>query len=259
VRLQGRPVILIGEGDAADAKRRLLERAGAVVVDEAALAALAIVAVEDNVEAEAAVARLKARGILVNAVDRVALCDFTLPAIVDRDPVLIAIGTGGASAGLAKALRQRLEAMLPASLGALALALLEARPALRKKFPDSGDRRRAIDAVLAEGAPCDPFSAIPKTVRAELVEVLSFPLNSLDTKKDSASTSSAQTESLTLTSQDPDDLTLKQARWLGSADRIYYSANIPAAILDRARADATRIKGSPPDQPEPGLTVIISL
>jgi uroporphyrin-III C-methyltransferase/precorrin-2 dehydrogenase/sirohydrochlorin ferrochelatase len=130
VRLQGRPVILIGEGDAADAKRRLLERAGAVVVDEAALAALAIVAVEDNVEAEAAVARLKARGILVNAVDRVALCDFTLPAIVDRDPVLIAIGTGGASAGLAKALRQRLEAMLPASLGALALALLEARPAL---------------------------------------------------------------------------------------------------------------------------------
>ena len=112
-RLTGRNVILIGDGEAAAAKRRLLDRAGAVVVGEDGVAALAIVAVEDDAKAEAVVGRLKARGILVNAVDRVALCDFTLPAIIDRDPVLIAIGTGGASAGLAKALRQRLEAMLP--------------------------------------------------------------------------------------------------------------------------------------------------
>src|SRR3546814_2805968 len=51
---------------------------------------------------------------------RPALCDFTTPAIVDRAPVTIAIGTGGASAGLAKAVRQRIEALLPARLGALA-------------------------------------------------------------------------------------------------------------------------------------------
>ena len=96
VRLAGRPVILLGEGEAADAKRRLLDRAGAVIVGEAAEAALAIVALD---EPESAVARLKARGVLVNAVDRSDLCDFTLPAIVDRDPVIVAIGTGGASAG----------------------------------------------------------------------------------------------------------------------------------------------------------------
>jgi uroporphyrin-III C-methyltransferase / precorrin-2 dehydrogenase / sirohydrochlorin ferrochelatase len=249
--LQGRPVILIGDGEAADAKRRLLERAGAVVVAEEGQAALAIVAVEDDDEAEAAVARLKARNILVNAVDRVALCDFTLPAIIDRDPVLIAIGTGGASAGLAKALRQRMEAMLPQALGALATALRDARPALRIKFPDSGDRRRAIDAILAEGGPCDPFSATP--------EASSSVVNSTDTKNDSASTSSARTEFVTLTSEDPDDLTLKQARLLGAADRIYHSADVPAVILDRARADATRIQGPAPQQPGTGLTLIVSL
>ncbi len=61
VRLAGRPVILLGEGEAADAKRRLLDRAGAqVVTDEAAVAALAIVAIDDEAEALAAVARLKA-------------------------------------------------------------------------------------------------------------------------------------------------------------------------------------------------------
>ena len=99
VRLQGRPVILLGQGDAASAKRQLLVRAGADIVGEEAQAALAIVAIEDEGAAKAAIARLKARGVLVNAVDRPADCDFTLPAIIDRDPVLISIGTGGASAG----------------------------------------------------------------------------------------------------------------------------------------------------------------
>ncbi|MBC3941944.1 bifunctional precorrin-2 dehydrogenase/sirohydrochlorin ferrochelatase, partial [Sphingomonas sp. DOAB1063] len=158
VRLAGRPVILLGEGEAADAKRRLLDRAGADVVGEDAAASLAIVAIDDEDEALAAVARLKARGILVNAVDRSALCDFTLPAIVDRAPVLIAIGTSGVSAGLAAALRQRLEALVPADLGKLALALQAARGALRKRWPDMGERRRALATAMAAGGMLDPLS-----------------------------------------------------------------------------------------------------
>ena len=98
VRLDGRPVILLGEGEPAAAKGRLLARAGAVPVGEAADAALAIVAIEDEAEALAAIARLKARGVLVNAVDRPSQCDFTLPAIVDRDPVIVAIGIADRSA-----------------------------------------------------------------------------------------------------------------------------------------------------------------
>jgi uroporphyrin-III C-methyltransferase / precorrin-2 dehydrogenase / sirohydrochlorin ferrochelatase len=244
VRLTGCAVILVGDGDAAAAKRRLLERAGAVIVGEDSAAALAIVAVDDDTEAEAAVARLKARGILVNAVDRVALCDFTLPAILDRDPVLIAIGTGGASAGLAKALRQRLERMLPPSLGALADGLSKARSALRTKLPDPTMRREAIDAALSEGGALDPFAGGHDLATWLASETASSP---------------DRTETLVLTSTDPDDLTLRQARQLASATTIYHGSDVPAAILDRARADATRVEGPASDQPGNGLTLIVSI
>lgn len=226
VRLAGRPVILLGEGEAADAKRRLLDRAGAqVVTNESAVAALAIVAIDDEAEALEAVARLKARGVLVNAVDRSAYCDFTLPAIVDREPVLIAIGTGGASAGLAAALRQRLEALVPADLGGLANALQKARGAMRARFPDGGARRRALADALAPGGVLDPLG----------------PSRDVAGWLGAESVQDGETVRITLRSGDPDDLTLRQARALASADRVYHRADVPPAILDRARADAARI------------------
>lgn len=241
VRLAGRPVILLGEGEAAAAKRRLLERAGAKIVGEQGEAALAIVAVEGDAEAEAAVARLRARGILVNATDRPALCDFTLPGIVDRDPVLVAIGTDGASAGLAKALRQRFERLVPQSLGKLAEALHTARPEIRERWPDPADRRRAIDAALDEGSPLDPFR--------EAGDVGAW----LDGESDDVVTGLF---AFTLESDDPDDLTLRQARLLGQADTIVHSAGVAAAILARGRADAIRIvSDEPPALLPAGLTV----
>ncbi|MES2044955.1 MAG: NAD(P)-dependent oxidoreductase [Pseudomonadota bacterium] len=241
----GRPVILLGEGETADAKRRLLERAGAVVVGEQADAALAIVALEGEGEAVAAVARLRARGVLVNAVDRPAHCDFILPAIVDRDPVLIAIGTGGASAGLAAALRQRLEALLPPHLGKLATALHAARDAIRARFPDGADRRRAIGAALAQGGPLDPLTAA-QDVTAWLAATDDAPADALVT--------------IHPRSPDPDDLTLREARWLAQADRVLHAPGVPAAILARARADAARIVcDSPPAAPGPGLTLYMEM
>ncbi len=239
VRLSGRRVLLLGDGEAADAKRRLLERAGAQVVRDGA-AQIAIVAIEDDAEAEAAVARLKAAGTLVNAVDRPALCDFTLPAIVDRDPVLIAIGTGGASAGLAKALRQRLETLLPASLGGLASALAASRDAMRARWPDGRDRRHALDAGFAAGGLLDPLGAAPDVARW-LATQDAPPVRTVE---------------IVLTSPDPDDLTLRQARWLGEADRIVVAGDVPEAILSRARADAVRVERAV--AAGPGLTVIVS-
>ena len=245
VKLQDRPVILLGEGDAADAKRRLLERAGAqVIADENAQAMLAIVAIEDEVEAQAAVVRLKARGVLVNAVDRPSLCDFTLPAIIDRDPVLIAIGTGGASAGLAKALRQRLEALLPQSLGMLAASLGRARAIMRARWSDASDRRRAIDAALAEGGTLDPF------VDTEPQAVTRW----LDEAGEARQTS--RIEHIRIASDDPDDLTLRAARLLGQADMVFHSADVSGSILDRARADAARICcDAYPEWNSPGLAL----
>lgn len=246
VRLHGRPVILIGDGEAADAKRRVLERAGAVVIDEGQ-AALAIVALEDDMEAETAVAVLKARGILVNAVDRPSLCDFTLPAIVDRDPVLIAIGTGGASAGLAKILRQRIEALLPPTVGPLALALSDARAAMKARWPDAGQRRRALDGALAAGGVLDPVAGTH--------DVGAWLASDVDTEN--------RVITILLTSADPDDLTLKQARLLGEADRVYATPDVPNIILTRARADAVRMIGPAPTMDdaaqESGLTLIIEM
>lgn len=241
IRLTGRPVILLGTGEAAQAKRRLLERVGARIVGEKNEAGLAIVAIEDDAEAEAAVARLKARGILVNAADRPALCDFTLPAIIDRDPVLIAIGTGGASAGLAKALRQRLEGLLPAGLGRLAEALHGAKAAIRARWPGAADRRRAIDAALVPGGALDPLGE---------TGVVANWLGAADGGETS------RLVAIRLRSADPDELTLREARLLGSADRVYHRADVPAAILDRARADAVRIEcDAAPDVSGDGLSI----
>lgn len=247
LRVSGQPVILVGSGEAADAKRRLIERAGGIPVDEAdAQARIAFIALEDKAAAAHIAARLKARGLLVNVVDQSALCDFTTPAIVDRDPVLIAVATGGASAGLAKTVRQRIERLLPQRLGDLATALGEARSLLRARWPDALLRRHALDRALQEGGALDPLRDLP-------LDSVSNWLNQV------GSTPASQRETIHLTSLDPDDLTLRTARMLGEADRIIHDEQVPPAILARARADAIRIIASREantDQ-EPGLTVIL--
>lgn len=242
-RLAGQPVILAGEGDAADAKRRLLERAGARVVGPHDPAArLAFVALEDPA---ATVAALKARGVLVNVVDRPELCDFTTPSLLERGPVLVAVSTGGVSAGLAKALRLRLEGLLPQSLGALAEGLNAARAAIKARWPDAGERRRALDAALARGGRLDPLE--------EGGDVAAW--------LDGAEAGQAGQYEIVLRSGDPDDLTLREARWLGTADRVCHEPGVAPAILHRARADADRceIAAGANSPAGAGVTVIIRL
>jgi uroporphyrin-III C-methyltransferase / precorrin-2 dehydrogenase / sirohydrochlorin ferrochelatase len=242
-RVSGRRVVVLGDGDAAEAKRRLIERAGGICCGEpeAHHAALAFVAIDDPRAAEAAAIRLRCKGLLVNVTDRPELCDFTVPSILDRNPVLVAVGTGGASAGLSKQLRLRLEGLLPPSLGRLAEALYAARDALRQRFPEGADRRRALDAALTAGGSLDPLLA-------DAPERVGGWLESTDDEFD------LEPVAIVLTSDDPDDLTLRQARWLGEADTVLHDADVPQAILDRARADAAR---GPSDGSPRGRTVII--
>lgn len=247
LRLTGRPVILLGHGEAAGAKRRLIERAGGRVVGaDDRDARVAIVAMDDEAEALAAIAALRARGVLVNAVDRPDHCDFTLPAIVDRSPVLVAISTGGASAGLAAAMRQRIEALLPGKLGALADALFAARAAMRARWPEAAQRRRALGAALAPAGPLDPIMADEGAVAQWL--------------DGDATASPDRIEYVRLQSFDPDDLALRTARLLAQADTVVHHADVPAVILDRARADAVRIVGHEvPDPAPPGLTIMLEV
>lgn len=239
-RIAGQNVIVLGEGPLAEAKARLVERAGGIVAGEGDLAArLAFVVLDAP---EDAAARLKARGLLVNVTDRPELCDFTVPSVLDRDPVLVAVGTSGASAGLAKQLRLRLEGLLPQSLGALAEALYAARGRLRERFPDAADRRRALDTALTAGGPLDPLSE----AGADAVE-----------RWFDGSPSGQHSERVVieLASDDPDDLTLRQARAMGAADALLIGPGVVDAILARARADAQRLPLPFEGELPAGLTV----
>ncbi len=247
--LAGRAVIIIGDGEAAAAKARLVAAAGGSVVGEdvtptAGTPALAFVALDDLAAAQAAADRLRARGLLVNVVDRPALSDFLMGAIIDRSPVVIAISTGGASASLSRALRGRLEGLLPQSLGPLAKAIEAARAAASARHPTIAARRRLWEQALATGASLDPLVPIDDAMAAVAAVI------------DGTIVSADRIVTITISSADPGDLTLNQLALLGRCDNLLVTGKVPAAIVDRARRDAIRIDKLP--QPPPaGLTVIL--
>ena len=245
VNLAGRQVILVGDGEPAEAKARLVRAAGGELVGEhAAEAVLAFVAIEDDAEALAAATRLRARGLLVNVVDKPAMSDFLMGAIIDRSPVVVAISTAGASASLARALRTRFEALLPASLGPLARAILAARDAVAARHPTPNDRRRLWERALAQAGPLDPFAALPDA-DAAVSRVI-----------EGSSTATPQLREIAITSDDPGDLTLNQLNALARCDALVVVGAVVPAIIDRARRDAARLDAVSDPLPA-GLTVVL--
>jgi uroporphyrin-III C-methyltransferase/precorrin-2 dehydrogenase/sirohydrochlorin ferrochelatase len=247
--LRGRPVLLIGEGEAADAKRRLIEEAGGLpTLDEASGARLAFLALEEGAEAEAS--RLKALGFLVNVVDRPDLCDFTVPAIVDRAPVTVAIGTAGASASLAKALKERLELLLPTGLGALARAIRAARQDVAATHRTAAARRAFWARLLSPGAALDPLRPVEDPQGAIAAAL-------------GGETGASGTDPIDIhvPAGGADALTLADVRRLAAADVVLVGAGVPAdqlgAILALARRDAVRISEGDrmPEAPAAGLVV----
>ncbi|MEM8825510.1 MAG: NAD(P)-dependent oxidoreductase [Pseudomonadota bacterium] len=230
--LRDRPVVLVGDGEGAAPKRRLLTAAGALVVDTPTdRTRLAIVAIDDDQEAATIADQLRGSGHLVNVVDKPSLCDFSFPAIVDRAPVTIAIATGGASATLSKALRERFEAMIPATLGEVAASIRRRRPAVNAAIARPA-RRLFWDRLMAPGAPLDPFTdckhpddAIQSAVQSALT---------------TAPTPPAARHDIYPSSGDPDDLTLRDLRALSQADLILVERGAPPRIVDRGRRDAER-------------------
>ena len=241
--LAGRSVIITGDGEAAAAKARLVTAAGGIVVGEAQDGVVAFVALDDEAEAGAAARRLRQRGLLVNVVDRPALSDFLMGAIIDRSPVVVAVSTGGASASLSRALRGRLEALLPASLGGLALAIGKARAAASAAHPGIADRRRLWERGLAQDAPLDPLRPIadPDAAVAAAIAGSSATVDEL--------------RIVVVTSADPGELTLNQLALLGRCDALVVEGPVPAAVIDRVRRDAVRLEAVPA-APQ-GLVVVL--
>jgi uroporphyrin-III C-methyltransferase/precorrin-2 dehydrogenase/sirohydrochlorin ferrochelatase len=117
---------------------------------------------------------------------------------------------------------------------------------LRTRFAEGAERRRAVDAGLREGGPLDPFDA------SAHMQVEAWVAGDMSPR-------AGGVIELTLTSADPEDLTLRQARLLGEADVVLLDGAAPPAILARARADAARLvwDGSTPPSGGAGLTLLL--
>jgi len=108
-----------------------------------------VIAATDAPEVNRAVSTAcRKRGIPVNVVDVPELCSFIVPSILRRGPVVVAISTSGQSPSLAKALRRRLEAILPASLGRTARRLGAARRRILRALPPSPGRTRLLKGLV---------------------------------------------------------------------------------------------------------------
>ena len=235
--LKGRKVVVVGEGPAADRRAALARSAGAEVqqvsdVEVADLrgAAAAFVATGDADRDAAARGVAKSIGVPVNVADRPNLCDFILPAIVDRDGVVVAISTGGASPTLATALRGRIEAALPERIGALARLAATFRAQANALIVDPS-RRRAFWRRLVEGP------AARLALAGDDAGARRTALSELDAaRRHLAPLGIAHI--VGAGPGDPDLLTLKAAQLLQEADAILHDDLVPPAILARARRDA---------------------
>ena len=239
IPLSDRRVVVVGEGETADNKARLFDgspaRLDRLTLDEAqapcALSGATLVFVAGPDEAARAVAALaRAAGALVNVVDAPALGDFTTPSIVDRGRVVGAVGTDGSAPVLAVRLRQQLERLWPAGLGALAQVMGEMRGPAKVRFPDMAERRAwlrtLIDGPVAKAAFDGRDAEALTEARASLER----------TGERGGGWVSVLTVPAAL-----DDVTLGAARILGDADVLVVVGPVPPEIVALARRDATRI------------------
>jgi uroporphyrin-III C-methyltransferase/precorrin-2 dehydrogenase/sirohydrochlorin ferrochelatase len=267
LHLQSGLVLLVGSGDLARAKLRLLASAGARVRwyatdgdnDLGALAAEDAARIEfaagDPLKADLAgviavlcagageagpamSARAKSVGLPVNVMDDLEHSTFIFPAIVDRGEVVVAVGTGGASPVVARRVRERIEAALPARIGELAGFIGRWRKTIHGLIPEFALRRRFWERVV-DG----PIGALVLAGRADEADAALKGIN--DASGFAGALPSGHAEGrVTLVGAgpgDPDLLTVKALRALQDADVVFYDELVAPEILDRARRDAARV------------------
>jgi uroporphyrin-III C-methyltransferase / precorrin-2 dehydrogenase / sirohydrochlorin ferrochelatase len=235
--LAGRRVVVVGVGAMADRRAELACSAGAAVFQLEAVsaadlkgAAAVFVATGDLDRDTDARRAAKQAGVPVNVADRPALSDFILPAIIDRDEVVVAVSTGGASPSLATLLRARIEALLPERIGAVARLAKSFRAQAKALIVDPA-RRRDYWRRLVDG-PAARLALAGKEADARRVA-----LADLDDARH-ALEPVGRAHIVGAGPGDPDLLTLRAAQLLQEADAILHDELVPAAILNRARREA---------------------
>ncbi|MCC6529481.1 MAG: uroporphyrinogen-III C-methyltransferase [Pseudomonadales bacterium] len=259
IDLRGRHCLLVGGGEVARRKVETLLRAGATLrlvapaIDpglgelvrqqggELRLRAfeprdvddvwLAVAATDDEAVNRQVRDAARQRGVLVNVVDQPALCDFIFPSIIDRDPLLIAVSSGGRAPLLARLLRARLETTIPAGYGRLAAWMGRFRPQVKAQIAGGTARRRFWERVL-EGQIGETFLA-GREAEAERLLTASLTAGTVDEVGEVYLVGAGP--------GDPDLLTFRALRLMQKADVVLYDRLVAAPILDLVRKEAERI------------------
>jgi len=177
--------------------------------------------------------------ILVNVADQTELCDFILPAIVDRNPITIAVSTGGRSPILARLIKSRLETLIPANYGKLAKLLGHIRHTVKAKIP-SPDARKAFWERLLNSL------FVQKILKNQTDEAQQLLQNALQQSEDSlkstepSPTNIGEVYLIGAGPGDPDLMTFKGLQLLQQADIILYDRLVSPEILNLARREAER-------------------
>ena len=267
LEIKDRPVLVVGGGEAAARRVETALKAGGRVTAVAIEAgpALKDIAKQDGVdlqEREFRPADLEGRvlvfvatededlngrvsalaqdaGIPVNVADRLSLCTFIMPAVIDRSPILVAVSSGGEAPILSRVLRARLETFVPAGLGRLARFAGAIRDRVQDAVPAGTGRRRFwedfIDGPIAEYILAGQEDAARNLLDETLNEAVE------DRKSGQPSNPEGEVYLVGSGPGDPDLLTFRALRLMQRADVVLPDRLVPAGILDLVRRDAERV------------------
>lgn len=261
VDLKDRPCLVVGGGDIAARKSGLLRKAQAkVTIVSPAVSAttqalidagevtwlnakfsaeqlqdnsLVIAATDNETVNRDVYHEAKAQKILVNVADCPELCDFILPSILDRSPIVVAVSSGGKSPILARQLRARLETLIPPSYGRLADLVGRYRQAVQDKLPKLSMRRRFWESVL-QGKVADHVLAGRDEIGEQTLQAI----------LDETQTDDHQQGEVYLVGAGPGDpelLTFKALRLMQQADVVFYDRLVSKEVLALVRKEAEHV------------------
>ena len=174
----------------------------------------------------------RSAGIPVNVVDNKRLCTFIMPAIVDRDPITVAVSSAGTAPVLARTIRESIEAMLPPNLGRLARFADRFRGAVKANFQSGGARRRFWERFFSGPVAASVLDGDELRAGEQMLAAVNRP-DRLDNRGIVFIVGAGP--------GNPDLLTLRALRLMQEADVIVHDRLVSAEILDYARRDSDRI------------------